>query len=176
MNALLKEERENDPKYLNCVCPVCNKKFHLKPYALSKDDTHCCSKECLKEVKRQKMSGENNHQFGLRGSLNATWKSDEKRNSYGYKLIRVEGHPFANTDGFVFEHRLIAEKYLLNEENSIEIDGKRYLRQDYVVHHIDENKKNNSIENLMVMTKGDHIKLHNTKRGNKNKEMEILTA
>lgn len=106
------------------------------------------------------MSGENNHQYGIRGNKNASWKSDRKISVYGYVLIRQPEHPFANVDGFVFEHRLVVEQYLLTEENSVEIDGKRYLRPDLVIHHIDHNRQNNIPENLRVMTRSEHARLH----------------
>lgn len=60
----------------------------------------------------------------------------------------------------MFEHRLVAEKYLLTDENSIVVDGKRYLSKDYVVHHKDHNRQNNDVSNLVVLTKEDHVKLH----------------
>ena len=59
------------------------------------------------------MLGEGNHQFGLKGELNSSWKSNERISHYGYMLVRCLNHPFKNCDDFVFEHRLIAEKYLL---------------------------------------------------------------
>jgi hypothetical protein len=108
--------------------------------------------------------GENNPNFGNRGSKNPMWKSDEKISTYGYKLIRQPNHPFCNCDEFVFEHRLVAEKYLLNDENTVEIDGIKYLSPFYEVHHIDGNRLNNSPENLMVLTKSEHMKLHKKKK------------
>ena len=147
---------------LNCKCPICGKEFHLKPSLINKTKTNCCSKECLRELKRFTMAGEKNHQYGLKGDKNASWKSD----SYirlGYKKIRVLDHPFRDSDDFVPEHRLVAEKYLLTEENSIEINGKRYLKPELEVHHIDENKLNNSPGNLLVLTKSEHRTLHNKK-------------
>lgn len=150
-----------DPEYLNCVCPVCGKKFHIKKYHKDRFKTHCCSMECEKEFRREQMSGDKNHQYGLKGYLNASWKSDERTSYYGYKLIRCLEHPFANCDGFVFEHRLLAEEYLMTDAESIEIDGKRYLRPDLYVHHIDGNKTNNSIDNLMIVTKSEHKRIHN---------------
>lgn len=79
-------------------------------------------------------------------------------------------HPFCNIDGRVFEHRLVAEQYLLNDDNSIEINGKRYLKPEFIVHHIDENKKNNDVNNLIVMTEREHRILHNKKRPRKRNE------
>ena len=69
-------------------------------------------------------------------------------------------HPFADSRGFVCEHRLIAEKYLLNNNNAIIIDGKKYLSSSFVVHHIDFNRLNNNKENLMVMKANDHKTMH----------------
>lgn len=106
------------------------------------------------------MLGKNNHQYGLKGKLNASWKTNEKITHYGYRKIRVLDHPFRDCDDFVFEHRLVAERFLLTEENSIEIDGKHYLKQEYAVHHKDENKLNNSADNLEVMLKGEHVAFH----------------
>jgi len=85
-----------------------------------------CSIDCFKLDKMEYMRGEGNHQYGLRGKENASWKSDIRISTYGYVLRRMPEHPFCNIDGFVFEHRLIAEEYLLNDANSVLIHGKRY--------------------------------------------------
>ena len=108
-----------------------------------------------------RMLGSNNHQYGLKGTLNSSWKTNEKTTHYGYKKIRVLDHPFRDCDDFVFEHRLTAEQFLLTEENSIEISGKRYLKPEYIVHHKDGNKLNNNPNNLEVMLKGKHSSFHN---------------
>ena len=152
--------KQKDENYYNCECPICGKKFHLKPYQLKKYKMHYCSIECHKKAKMEYMKGEKNHQYGLKGSKNASWKSDKKITNYGYIKIRCIEHPFKDCDGFVFEHRLIAEKYLLNDENSVEINGKKYLKPEYVVHHIDMNKKNNVPSNLKIMTLEEHTSLH----------------
>ena len=47
------------------------------------------------------------------------------------------------------EHRVVAEKVL-----------GRKLRKKEIVHHKDENKHNNTPENLSVITQSDHIKIH----------------
>ena len=122
----------------NCKCPICGKEFYLKPSRIkSCKNGVTCSRECSAKLKSIYFSGEGNHQFGLKGAKNSSWISDEKISYYGYKLIRKLDHPFKNSDGFVFEHRLVAAEYLLNEQNKINIDGKDYLSPDYHVHHID---------------------------------------
>lgn len=145
---------------LNATCPVCGKKFHLKPYMLKDGQVHCCSMNCNKEYRRRKMSGSGNHQYGLKGPKNATFKTGVVMASNGYRKIYAPGNPFRDSDDYVLEHRLVAEKYLLTEENSVEIDGKRYLKPEYVVHHIDGNRLNNDVSNLMVLTRSEHTKLH----------------
>lgn len=156
----MNEKAKHKDGYYNCTCPICGNKFHRKPYTLSILKTKpCCSRECLRKYKKILMSGEGNHQYGLINEKNATWKGGKTHT--GYIRVRVPGHPFSNKKGYVLEHRLVAEKYLLNEENSVCVDGKRYLSPDYVVHHINFDRGDNSIENLAVMKHNEHVSLHN---------------
>lgn len=157
----MKIKLDKGADFLNAECAYCGKRFHLKPSALKRFKTHYCSKECQNKARKEYMRGEGNHQYGLRGRANASWKGHEKKlSSYGYVEIRVEGHPFADNQGWIFEHRFIAETYLLNDENSVEINGKRYLSPDYCVHHIDFDRTNNDVGNLLVMRKERHMMLH----------------
>lgn len=151
---------------LNCVCPICGKRFHLKPSAIPRAKRHFCSKECFNVAKVDDMSGENNHQYGVRGKDNASYKGD-RITRLGYRAVTDWEHPFATKGHLVLEHRLVAEKYLLTEENSVEINGKRYLRPDYIVHHKNHDRLDNRPENLEVMKKTDHSRLHA-------KEMNLL--
>lgn len=45
-----------------------------------------------------------------------------------------------------------------------DVGGSLYLRRDVDVHHINETKDDNRLENLEAMTKGEHTALHNTGR------------
>lgn len=63
-----------------------------------------------------------------------------------------------------YKHREIAEKVL-----------GRALSQEEVVHHIDKNPKNNNINNLAVMPKEIHIKLHKGEIELDNNEIILLS-
>lgn len=162
----VKENTEKRTAKKNAVCPICKRKFHIKPSSLHDGSIHCCSKECSIELRKIRMSGENNHQYGLKGELNSSYKGGERINVGGYILVYSPGNPFRNSDDYVLEHRLVAEKYLLNEENSVIIKGKKYLKPEYVVHHIDGNRRNNEVSNLVVMTRNEHTQLHMNLRKN----------
>jgi len=84
-----------------------------------------------------------------RGPNNPVWKGGKMVHE-GYILILTPGHPFAQKDGYVLEHRLVMEKHLC-----------RYLKPDEVVHHINGIKTDNRIENLQLMTISEHIIHHN---------------
>lgn len=163
------EYRRNSSE-LNAECFVCGKKFHRKPSHLINVKHPVCSMECHSILNSMMYQGVNTPNYDNRGSKNPLWKSDEKISYYGYRLIRCLEHPFANCDGFVFEHRLVAEQYLLDDDNSIVIYGKRYLSPNYVVHHIDFDRLNNDKENLIIMTLSEHLSLHH-KLKNNNKEL-----
>lgn len=72
----------------------------------------------------------------------------------GYKAIKVPDHPFAQSTGYVFEHRLVIEKQL-----------GRYLLPHEKVHHINGDITNNGLENLIVLTHREHLRNHLCKEG-----------
>jgi len=83
-------------------------------------------------------------------------KNRGKRGAYkpyvlisGYKYIYAPNHPNATKKGYVAEHRLVAEQKI-----------RRLLHSDEDVHHINFNKLDNRPENLQVLSKSEHMKLH----------------
>lgn len=106
------------------------------------------------------MKGEGNHQYGLKGEKNSSFKGDVTMRN-GYLFEYCPNHPFCDECGRVRQHRLVAEKYLLSDYNSVVIDGVRYLNPEFEVHHINFVKHDNNIENLIVLTKSQHITIHN---------------
>ena len=153
----------------NVTCPNCGKQFHLKPSAISRcigAQGFFCSKECSKMGARIRMSGASNHQYGLRGDKNASFKGSElrrKNNNLTETLVYAPWHPYRDKNGRVAKHRLIVEENyrLFPSEWFTEIDGVVCLRKDAIVHHIDGNHENNAVENLSIMTRGNHTSIHN---------------
>lgn len=72
----------------------------------------------------------------------------------GYVRAFVKDHPHSNK-GFVLYHRLVLEAHL-----------GRYLTSDEVVHHINEVKTDNRLENLYLCSAEEHVQIHNRYRHN----------
>lgn len=87
------------------------------------------------------------------GDKNPNWKNGRRKHMSGYVFILSKSHPFCNAKGYVFEHRLVLEKYL-----------KRYLNAKETTHHINGIKNDNRVENLMLfINHSAHTTYHNNK-------------
>lgn len=71
-----------------------------------------------------------------------------KLSSDGYVFVHKPEHPSANK-GYVFEHRLVMEASI-----------GRFLNREEQVHHKNEVKTDNRLENLELHTVASHAKLH----------------
>jgi len=78
-----------------------------------------------------------------------------KANKCPYDRFYDPYHPLANKGGLVAYHRHIAS-----------IKMGRWLKRQEVVHHINGNKLDNRIENIIVLTLSSHILQHHKERGN----------
>lgn len=79
------------------------------------------------------------------------WKVEKLVSKGNYNYAVVKGHPNATKHGYVLHHRIVVENKL-----------RRLLRSDEIVHHKNHDKKDNTIDNLEVLTASEHSKLHNT--------------
>lgn len=88
------------------------------------------------------------------------------RDKQGYLYVPQKDHPHAYSNGYVLEHRLIMEKHL-----------GRYLRYpEEDVHHLNGIRDDNRLENLKLMTRGEHARLTNTGRTRSNEfRMKLST-
>uniref|UniRef100_A0A6M3KF57 Putative homing endonuclease n=1 Tax=viral metagenome TaxID=1070528 RepID=A0A6M3KF57_9ZZZZ len=82
------------------------------------------------------------------GQEHPNWKGGTEINDSGYILQYDNNHPKSHKNK-VRAHRLIMENYL-----------GRYIDRSEVVHHINGNRTDNRIENLLLMTNSEHSKYH----------------
>jgi uncharacterized protein (DUF1330 family) len=87
---------------------------------------------------RKKMSGKHNHSY-KKGRINHE----------GYILILLHDYTGKKYKNYVLEHRSVMEKHL-----------GRYLTENEIIHHINNNKSDNRIENLKLFTRSSHLKFH----------------
>lgn len=102
----------------------------------------------LSEAQRKAISERNSCNYnGLNGY------GHTKNHNRGYILAYAPKHPNAHKDGYVMLHTVL-----------MELKIGRYLNGDEVVHHINHNRSDNRIENLVLMNKHEHSAMHMKER------------
>ncbi|HEC65537.1 MAG TPA: HNH endonuclease [bacterium] len=119
------------------TCELCKKEFQASPFR-GRRKRQFCSQPCA----RKKIGSEQ------RGKNNPMWKGGVHFKK-GYKYFLKPEHPGASKQGYVAEHRFVMEKKL-----------GRYLTRKEVVHHKNEIRSDNRIENLILMGWGEHLSIH----------------
>jgi hypothetical protein len=119
------------------LCEECNTIFIAKWVGVK-----LCSKLCIAKYNIRKLKKFLDIPSCIEG---ASRKLDK---SIGYVRIYAPMHPEANTWGYAYEHRIVAEQMI----------GRR-LEKNEVVHHKNGKRWDNRPENLEVMDKVEHAKL-----------------
>ena len=92
------------------------------------------------------------------------WRRKKWLSTRGYVFVYCPEHPKSNNLGFVQEHRLIIENHL-----------KRKLNEKEQIHHINEKRDDNRLENLQLFSSGGkHTKLHLEKCLTEQKIIKIM--
>ena len=136
---LIKLEKTTDLVYTNgkYKCPICGCEDNIITYPYAKFFGYC--KKCMYQKLREDCKSNYTRKL-IKGYWFITGK-------------KVKGHHLTTPNG-VPEHQLLAEqKY-----------GKKLDLRNEVVHHLDGNPKNNSLENLVILTKQEHNKLHSKEK------------
>ena len=148
-------------KWCSIVCGLCGKKFERQLCNVKKKEIHFCSRYCSglyvsklaihpNHSAETKVKMSNSHIIlNKKGSKSHMWKTGRMMTSTGYLRIYRPEHPNAR-HGYVFEHRLMMEKIL-----------GRYLLTTEIVHHKNEIRDDNRIENLILFKNNvEHLKYH----------------
>ena len=154
-------ERRERKTYETRICAYCGNKIKIKSkdYRLKHQSNFYCNKTCSDLSKKtgsiikclycEKEFYSTRKKFC---SKECVYKYRIKNNSH---KLYIEGQYWAgyekgyNKKGNYKLHRKIMEEHL-----------GRKLNLNEIVHHIDGNKLNNNIENLKVMTRGEHSRYH----------------
>jgi len=99
-----------------------------------------------KEKLRKANLGKFKNRIGVK---NPAWKGGIKKDSLGYVYVYKPEHPRA-VQNYVRRSHLVVEEFI-----------GRYLKPNEIVHHIDFNKSNDNINNLMIFKSNrEHILFH----------------
>ncbi len=129
-------------------CGSCGMEFFRVPFFKQK----YCSYECFGKMN----AGENHYK----------WKGYKVTGGGYVKIFQGDEHPFTDSAGYVFEHRLNVESHLRKTDPTskflVEVKGNLFLSPTAVVHHKDRNKQNNDISNLEPFSShSEHLSSHN---------------
>ena len=159
-------------------CLLCEKVFMMQKCRLGEKTVkhRCCSKECYNNYKRKIESIRRENKtyicsncekkfIALRhGKTKMKFCSQECSKDY----MRGEKSPFYSggvivNNGYkaIYQSRGV---YKLEHRHLMELKIGRPIKANEVVHHIDGNKKNNDINNLQLMDKREHDRLHTKRR------------
>lgn len=97
---------------------------------------------------RRKWGGKPLRSRGAVGTSHHSWAGGEYIDRWGYRMVRAPHRGMSNP--YVAEHVLIAEEKI----------GRQLKKNVEVVHHINGNKLDNRLDNLLVRTRSEHRSLH----------------
>ena len=137
------------------LCKDCSKLIYRLCSVEGCQEKHYSNGMCKTHLYRFKRHGDVQAHIPIRkgyptGLLSRSWRGGESRLRNGRVLIYAPGHPKASSCGlYVLRYVLIVEKHL-----------GRFLNDDEIVHHINGDHTDDRLENLQVMTRGEHNKVH----------------
>lgn len=149
------------------LCKLCSKQFYTKPSYIKLGISKFCSRECKQ---KSQLKGQ---YFNCEKCRKQIWRSPKaikhsKSNKYFcsrhcqslWRNSHYSGNLHHNWKGDEYIYlKLMRKLHASPECKNCGIDNKKVL----IVHHVDKNRKNNSIENLMWLCRNCHYLIHNGK-------------
>lgn len=85
-----------------------------------------------------------------RGSAHPRWNPGRIISTEGYVLVRLGiGHPLADSRGYAYEHLVVWASA-----------GRRMPKPDELLHHDNEDKTDNRLDNLKLIKRAVHSQIH----------------
>lgn len=126
---------------LDLKCDWCGKDIQRYPSHIH--ERNFCTRACLGKYRTEHLTG----------TKAAHWKGGEKPNG-GRVMWHLPWHPGADSGGYVYRYRIVAELKL-----------GRFLAPGEVVHHIDGNSENDHPDNIEVLpNQAEHARMHGRER------------
>jgi len=122
---------------------------------LSKRPCIFCKKSFKPSLSKQKYCSRHCSGRGVphpKGADSPIWKGGIRRRPEGYERVHRRGYiEVWIGEKWRLQHRLVMEKHL-----------GRPLKNSEHIHHINEITYDNRLENLMIVSRGEHNKIHKT--------------
>jgi hypothetical protein len=130
------------------ICAYCTKKFIAYKSEI-KNGRKYCSQDCANKANRFCKTA-------MHGKDHGMWKGGHHQAKSGYQLTYSPKHKFTNKKNYVPDHILVVEK------------AGFFIQEKGQVHHINEIKSDNRVENLYLFPSfSEHCRYHMKLRFNK---------
>jgi hypothetical protein len=131
-------------------CDKCGEKFSKVRNGKYNSNAKSYCGSCVSKIGVNKLAGAAGYESKIRNKLEP---------KVGSIIIDKEGYPRIYI-GKNYPYRKGGYSYIREHQYIMEMHLERRLEKGEIVHHIDGNKRNNSLDNLYLTTVEEHNKLH----------------